>query len=147
MSKNILKKNYRNRNSLSLTQFIKKNPEAVVQRHNLKILRVRRKTSELDSPFKGPKVFSNEFCKIFLKNLIIKMMFILIQLHNNKHNQLYCSSSNISTDTAVIVKDQMLNEKFTFCLKFLSLKWNLTKSQATRLKSAKYKTHVIKEQL
>ena len=138
MSKNILKKNYRNRNSLSLTQFIKKNPEAVVQ---------SRKTSELDSPFKGPKVFSNEFCKIFLKNLIIKMMFILIQLHNNKHNQLYCSSSNISTDTAVIVKDQMLNEKFTFCLKFLSLKWNLTKSQATRLKSAKYKTHVIKEQL
>ena len=40
----------------------------------------------------------------------------------------------------------MLNEKFTFCFK-ITIKWNLTKSHATRLKSAKYKTHVIKEQL
>ena len=39
----------------------------------------------------------------------------------------------------------MLNEKFTFCFK-ITIKWNLTKSHATRLKSAKYKTHVIKEQ-
>ena len=29
----------------------------------------------------------------------------------------------------------------------ITLKWNLTKSHATRLKSAKYKTHGIKEQL
>ena len=40
----------------------------------------------------------------------------------------------------------MLNEKFTFFFK-ITIKWNLTKSHATRLKSAKYKTHVIKEQL
>ena len=40
----------------------------------------------------------------------------------------------------------MLNEKFTFCFK-ITIKWNLTKSHTTRLKSAKYKTHVIKEQL
>ena len=29
----------------------------------------------------------------------------------------------------------------------ITLKWNQRKSHATRLKSAKYKTHVIKEQL
>ena len=40
----------------------------------------------------------------------------------------------------------MLNEKFTFCFK-MTIKWNLKKSHATRLKSAKYKTQVIKEQL
>ena len=40
----------------------------------------------------------------------------------------------------------MLNEKFTFCFK-MTIKWNLTKSHATRLKSAKYKTLMIKEQL
>ena len=40
----------------------------------------------------------------------------------------------------------MLNEKFAFCFK-ITIKWNLTKSHATRLKSAKYKTRVIKEQL
>ena len=40
----------------------------------------------------------------------------------------------------------MLNETFTFCFK-ITIKWHLTKSYATRLKSAKYKTHVIKEQL
>ena len=34
-----------------------------------------------------------------------------------------------------------MNEKFK-----ITIKWNLTKSHATRLKSAKYKTHVIKEQ-
>ena len=34
----------------------------------------------------------------------------------------------------------MLSERFTFCFK-ITLKWNLTKSHATRLKSAKYKTH------
>ena len=31
----------------------------------------------------------------------------------------------------------MLNEKFTFCFK-ITIKWNLTKSHATRLKSTKY---------
>ena len=63
-----------------------------------------------------------------------------------RRNQVYFSSSNVSIETAVIVKDSMLNEKFTFCFK-ITIKWNLTKSHATRLKSAKYKTHVIKEQL
>ena len=48
-------------------------------------------------------------------------------------NQVYFSSSNVSTDTTVIVKDYMLSEKFTFCFK-ISIKWNLTKSHATRLK-------------
>ena len=38
----------------------------------------------------------------------------------------------------------MLNEKFTFCFK-ITIKWDLTKSHATRLRLAKYKTHVIKE--
>ena len=33
-----------------------------------------------------------------------------------------------------------------FCFN-ITTKWNLKKSHATRLKSAKYKTHVIKEQL
>ena len=40
----------------------------------------------------------------------------------------------------------MLNEKFTFCFKII-IQWNLTKSHAARFKLAKYKTHVIKEQL
>ena len=40
----------------------------------------------------------------------------------------------------------MLNEKFTFCFK-ITIKWNLIRSHTTRLKPAKYKTHVIKEQL
>ena len=39
----------------------------------------------------------------------------------------------------------MLNERFTFCFK-ITIKWNLKKLHATRLNSAKYKTHVIKEQ-
>ena len=55
-----------------------------------------------------------------------------------RRNQVYFSSSNVSTDTTVIVKDQMLSEKFTFCFK-ITAKWNLTKSHATRLKSVKYK--------
>ena len=40
----------------------------------------------------------------------------------------------------------MLNEKFPFGFK-VAVKWKLTKSHATRLKSAKYKIRVIKEQL
>ena len=50
-----------------------------------------------------------------------------------RRNQGYFSSSNVSTDTTVIVKDYMLSEKFTFCFK-ITIKWNLTKSHATRLK-------------
>ena len=50
-----------------------------------------------------------------------------------RRNQVYFSSSNVSTDTAVIVKDYMLSEKFRFCFK-ITIKWNLTKSHATRLK-------------
>ena len=37
----------------------------------------------------------------------------------------------------------MLNEKFTFCFK-ITIKWNLTKSHAARLKLATYKTRFIK---
>ena len=55
-----------------------------------------------------------------------------------RRNQVYFRSSNLSTDTKVIVKDEILNEKFTFCFK-ITIKWNLTQSHATRLKSAKYK--------
>ena len=61
-----------------------------------------------------------------------------------RRKQVYFSSSNVSTYTTVIDKDYMLNEKFTFCFK-ITIKQNLTKSHATRLKSAKHKTHVIKE--
>ena len=69
------------------------------------------------------------------------------KIHVIRCNQVYFSSSKVSTETTVIVKDQMLNdEKFTFCFKII-IKWNLTKSHAARLKTAKYKTHVIKEQL
>ena len=50
-----------------------------------------------------------------------------------RRNQVYFSSSNVSTDTTVIVKDYMLSEKFTFCFK-ITIKWNLTKSHGTILK-------------
>ena len=40
----------------------------------------------------------------------------------------------------------MLNEKFIFYSK-ITIKWNLIISHATGLKPAKYKTHVIKEQI
>ena len=39
----------------------------------------------------------------------------------------------------------MLSENFTYCFK-ITVKWNLTKLHATRLKLTKYKTHLIKEQ-
>ena len=78
----------------------------------------------------------NKICiidKSICHNLGYKQKIQVIQ-----RNQVYFSSSNVSTDTTVIVKDKMLNEKFTFCFK-ITIKWNLTKSRATRLKSAKYK--------
>ena len=50
-----------------------------------------------------------------------------------RRNQVYFSSSNVSTDTTVIVKDYKLSEKFTFCFK-ITIKWNLTKSHATKIK-------------
>ena len=50
-----------------------------------------------------------------------------------RRNHVYFSSSNVLTDTTVIVKDQMLSEKFAFCFK-ITIKWNLTKWYATRLK-------------
>ena len=40
----------------------------------------------------------------------------------------------------------MLTENFTFCFK-ITINWNLTKSNATRLKLAEYKTHVIEEHI
>ena len=60
-----------------------------------------------------------------------------------KRNQVYLNSANVSTDTTVIIKDQMLNKMFTFCFK-TTIKWNLIKSHPARLKSTKYKTRVIK---
>ena len=49
-------------------------------------------------------------------------------------------------DTTAFIKDQMMNEKFTICFE-VSMKWNLIKTHNVRLKSTKYKSHVIKEQL
>ena len=43
-----------------------------------------------------------------------------------QRKQVYFSSSNVSTDTTVIVKDEMLNEKFTFCYK-ITIKWKRIK--------------------
>ena len=63
-----------------------------------------------------------------------------------RHNQVYFCSSNGSADTIVIINNQMLNEKFTFYFK-IAIKWNPIKLYATRLKSAKYKSHVIKKEL
>ena len=37
-----------------------------------------------------------------------------------------------------------MNEKLTFFFEF-TIKWNLTKTHAARLKSAKYKTRVLQE--
>ena len=45
-----------------------------------------------------------------------------------RRNQVYFSSSNVSTDTTVIVKDQMLSEKFTFCFK-ITIKYRCTWNQ------------------
>ena len=59
-------------------------------------------------------------------------------------DQVYFSSSNVSTDTAAIIKDQMLNEKFTFRFKVIA-KLSLKMSHAAKLKFTKYKTHAIKE--
>ena len=56
----------------------------------------------------------------------------------------FISSSNVSTYTKVITKHWSLNGEFRFCFKF-TIKSNSTKPHATRLKSTKYKTHVIKE--
>lgn len=58
-------------------------------------------------------------------------------------NQTHFTFSNVSTDTAVIIKDCKLNENFMFHFK-VTIRWNLTRSYATRLKSFKYKKHVIK---
>ena len=42
-----------------------------------------------------------------------------------------------------LIKGYMLNEKFTSYFK-ITISWHLTKSHATRLKTAKDKTHVMK---
>ena len=39
-------------------------------------------------------------------------------------NQVYFSSSNVTTDTAVFIKDLMLNGKSTFCFK-ITIKWKV----------------------
>ena len=65
-----------------------------------------------------------EINSLFYKQKIIQFI---------RRNQVYFSFSNVSTDTTVIVKDYMLSEKFTFYFK-ITIKWNLTKSHATRIK-------------
>ena len=52
-----------------------------------------------------------------------------------QRNQVYFSSSNVSTDTTVIVKDYMLSEKFTFCFK-ITIKFH---HEIDKLKSILYK--------
>ena len=49
-----------------------------------------------------------------------RFLFPISDTNLNGRNQVYFSSSNVPTDTTIIVKDYMLNEKFTFCLKLLS---------------------------
>ena len=80
-------------------------------------------------------MFYTEIC--FLHNFVPYIIFKQ-KIQAIRHNQVYFGSSNVSTDTTVIVKDKMLNEKFTFCFE-ITIKWNLTQSHATRLKLAKYK--------
>ena len=60
-------------------------------------------------------------------------------------DQVYYSSSNVLTNTTVIIKDKMLKKNFT--IYFEIIKWNLAKSHAVKLKSAKYKTRVINKYL
>ena len=80
------------------------------------------------------------------KNLLVTLLVTSVKYFTNdkprykqkiirfiRRNQVYFSSSNVSTDTTVIVKDYKLSEKFTFCFK-ITIKWNLTKSHATRIK-------------
>ena len=76
-------------------------------------------------------------CHILKEN---SFSFGLEKIQVIRDNQVYISSSNVLADTTVIVMNYMLNEKFTFYFKII-IKWNLTKSHAIRLKSAKYKTH------
>ena len=71
----------------------------------------------------------NSWCQIARRPICYKQKIIQFI----RRNQVYFSSSNVSTDTTVIVKDYMLSEKFTFCFK-ITIKWNLTKSHATRIK-------------
>ena len=87
-------------------------------------------------------LFGGVSCHILKEN---SFSFGLEKIQVIRDNQVYISSSNVSTNTTVIVMNYMLNEKFTFYFKII-IKWNLTKSHAIRLKSAKYKTHVIREQ-
>ena len=70
----------------------------------------------------------------------------LLKIKVIRRNQVYFSSSNVQTDITAIIKDQMFNKTFTLAFK-ITIKWNLKKSHAARLKSAKYKAHVIKENL
>ena len=81
-------------------------------------------------------MFSCQFCQIS-QNTIFKepkkLSYKQKIIQFIRRNPVYFSSSNVSTGTTVIVKDYMLSEKFTFCFK-ITIKWNLTKSHATRLK-------------
>ena len=56
-----------------------------------------------------------------------------------RRNQIYLTCSSVSTDTTIIIKNYMQNERFTFSSK-ITIKWNLTKSYARRSQSGKYKT-------
>ena len=81
------------------------------------------------------RIFIGRVKEIFvLKNVLLNLLSYkqkIIQFI--RRNQVYFSSSNVSTDTTVIVKDYKLSEKFTFCFK-ITIKWNLTKSHATKIK-------------
>ena len=54
-----------------------------------------------------------------------------------RRNQVYFSCSNVSTDKESF-SSTTCRMKSLHCFK-ITIKWNLTKSRATRLKSAKYK--------
>ena len=89
--------------------------------------------------------FQKAFCKLLLKKYVVEFMFSKnlyfqhILLNSFKWTCLkkviyescltlssFFSSCNALTDTTVIMKDQMLNEKFIFGFK-ITTKWNPTK--------------------
>ena len=84
-----------------------------------------------------------------VKSIYCSNILCMLKLISSMKNKSYLAwpnsfhFSNVSTDTAVIIKDYMLNENFMSHFK-VTIRWNLTRSYATRLKSFKYKKHVIK---
>ena len=96
---------------------------------------LRTSTNQNNTPVVKPIYCSNILCMLkSISSLKKKVIW---------RNQTHFTFSNVSTDTAVIIKDCKLNENFMFHFK-VTIRWNLTRSYATRLKSFKYKKHVIK---